>query len=160
MNKILNINDAINISKKLKLQNKIVVLAGGCFDILHQGHIEFLKKAKEQGDYLLVLLESDEKIQELKGIDRPIHDQKYRAKILASLSTVNYVIILPKLENNQDYDKLITSLKPDIIAATKGDKYKYHKERQAKIINAKVVEVTDVILNKSTTNLLEILNNI
>ncbi|MDP3988556.1 MAG: adenylyltransferase/cytidyltransferase family protein [Candidatus Levybacteria bacterium] len=156
MSKILSIEKAIEISRKLKHQGKTVVLAGGCFDILHIGHIEFLKKAKEYGDFLFLLLESDETCQS-KGKKRPINTQKDRAIILSALESVDYVIKLPPLRSDKDYQDLIISLKPDTIATTKGDLYKHIKERQAKLINAKVVEVIGKISNKSTTNLIKLL---
>ena len=158
MRKILTIEDAIKISKKLKEQGKTIVLAGGCFDILHIGHINFLKEAKTYGDYLFILLESDERIRKIKGKNRPINIQKDRAEILSSLCFADYVIILPLFKDNNNYDNLITAIKPDIIATTKGDTQRIHKERQAKLINATVVDVVKNISNKSTTRLVKILS--
>ena len=79
---------------------KITVLAGGCFDVLHPGHIVFLEKAKKAGDYLVVLLESDKKIRKLKGKGRPVHSQKERAEILSALKSVDSVVCLPYMEND------------------------------------------------------------
>ena len=62
-----------------------IVLVGGCFDILHLGHVVFLEKAKKEGDVLVVLLESDEKVRFLKGKGRPVHTQSERAEILSAL---------------------------------------------------------------------------
>ena len=67
-----------------------VVLVGGCFDLLHYGHIAFLKEAKKHGDYLIVLLESDENVRRLKGEGRPFHTQKQRKEMLASCRTTAY----------------------------------------------------------------------
>jgi len=66
MKRILTIIEAIKMSKTLRSEGKQIVLAGGCFDILHPGHIAFIEKAKEKGDILIILLESDEKINERK----------------------------------------------------------------------------------------------
>lgn len=149
-NKIVNIEKAVQIVKKLKQQGKKIVLAGGCFDIIHVGHVEFLKKAKEKGTVLFILLESDEKVKQIKGKNRPIHTQKERAKVLSVLEMVDYVILLPYLAENKDYDNLVMQLKPDIIATTKADRYKIHKERQAKLLNAQVLDVIERLPNKST----------
>ncbi|MDO8657699.1 MAG: adenylyltransferase/cytidyltransferase family protein [Candidatus Levybacteria bacterium] len=158
MNKILSTKQAINLAQKLRKQNKSIVLAGGCFDVLHIGHITFLKNAKKYGDFLFVLLESDEKIKEIKGKNRPINGQSDRAEILSSFYFVDYVILLPLFKTNIEYDNLIKTIKPAIIATTKGDKLKFHKKRQAKLVNAKVVEVIKNISNKSTTKLIKILS--
>lgn len=150
MEKIITIEDAIKAAKKLRAQRNKIVLVGGCFDILHIGHVEFLKKAKEKGDALFLLLESDKKVKQIKGKNRPIHTQKERAKVLSALETVDYVILLPYFAKNQDYDNLVMQIKPDIIATTKTDKYREHKERQAKLLNAQVLDVIDRLPNKST----------
>lgn len=150
MSKTLTIKEAMEIAEKINKQKKTIVLVGGCFDILHVGHVEFLKKAKEKGDVLFVLLESDEKVKQIKGENRPIHTQKERAKVLSALEMVDYVILLPYLAENKDYDNLVMQIKPDIIATTKADKYRKHKERQAKLLNAQVLDVIDRLPNKST----------
>lgn len=150
MGKVISVKEAIMISAKLHEQNKTIVLAGGCFDILHLGHVEFLKKAKEKAAALFVLLESDEKVKQIKGENRPIHSQEERAKVLSALEMVDYVVLLPYFMANKDYDKLVISIKPDIIATTKADKYRKHKERQAKLLNAQVLDVIDRLPNKST----------
>lgn len=158
INKILTIQQAIDVSNKLKAEGKAIVLAGGCFDILHIGHIDFLNEAKKRGDVLFVLLESDEAIRRIKGNNRPINSQADRARILSALLGVDYAIILPQLKTDKEYDDVVIKLRPDIIATTKGDKYKKHKERQAKLIGAKVVDVIKNISNKSTTKLIKLLS--
>ncbi len=130
------------------------VLVGGCFDVLHPGHIIFLRKAKEQGDYLIVLLESDKKIKELKGKNRPFFNQKERAAVLMGVRFVDKVIPLPYLKTDEDYEKVIKKLKPDVIAATKGASDNYHKERIAKLVGAKVKYVTAIEGDYSTTKIL------
>ena len=142
--------------KALRQLNQKIVLTMGTFDILHIGHIEFLEKAKKQGHYLFILLESDESIRKLKGKNRPFNSYEDRAKLLAGLETVNYIILLPEFKNEQ-YDKLIKSLKPDTIATTKGDPARHHKERQAKMVNAKLIDVIGKISNQSTSRLVKIL---
>jgi|SRR3989344_3692949 len=159
MNKVLTVKQAIDISKKLRDQGKIIVLAGGCFDILHVGHVHFLKEAKKQGDTLILLLESDERIRQLKGKSRPINSQKDRAFVLSSVSPVDYIVLLPLLTADTAYDEMISKLKPAIIATTKGDPYKKHKHRQVKQIGSRLVEVTDHISNQSTSRLATLLRD-
>lgn len=155
MKKIVRIEEAVKIAKEIKRRRKSIVLAGGCFDILHKGHIEFLKKAKNTGDFLFVLLESDENIKRLKGKGRPVNNQVLRAKILSSLVPVDYLILLPTFTKNAEYDNLVNSIKPDIIATTKNDKNRKHKERQAKMIHAKVADVIERLPDKSTSDLIK-----
>ncbi len=148
------------LDKLLQLiKNKQLVVAGGCFDLLHLGHIIFLQKAKQQADLLVVLLESDQTIQKLKGQRRPVHSEKIRAQILAELKSVDYVLLLPPLNSDQDYDELIKKLHPAVIATTAGDEYDFHKKRQAEKYGAKLVYVTKPIEDHSTTKLIQKLDD-
>jgi len=160
MNKILSIEKAIKKSEELRKRGKKIVLVGGCFDILHVGHITFLENARKEGDVLFVLLESDENIKKIKGANRPINAQVDRANILSHLDVVDYVIKIPPIKNDNDYDGLVILLKPAIIATTKGDPMRVHKERQAGQIGAKVVDVIEPVINQSTTRLISILNEL
>ncbi len=160
MGKIVDSDKAIQIAQRLHIENKSIVLVGGCFDILHIGHITFLEEAKKQGDVLVVFLESDETIKQLKGPHRPLNTQNDRAIILSSLSMVDYVIKLPQIKDNTYYDNLVIQIKPAIIATTAGDTTRVHKERQAKIMNAKVVDVTSPVSNQSTSRLVDILKEL
>jgi rfaE bifunctional protein nucleotidyltransferase chain/domain len=157
VNKIINVKKSESLSKKLRAEGKSIVITGGCFDILHVGHIKFLENAKKHGDYQFILLESDETVKRLKGNGRPINTQKDRAIILSALSCVDFVVLLSEIKSNSDYDKLIEQINPNFIATTKNDPQVIHNIRQAKKINAKVVYVTDRIKNKSTTNLAKII---
>lgn len=158
MAKILNLQKAIVIAKILNLQKKSIVLAGGCFDILHIGHIKFLEEAKKKGDYLFILLESDQSVKKLKGQNRPINLAFDRAEILATINSVDYIIPLEKVMESKDYDNIVEKIHPSIIAVTKNDKALVHKQRQAVKINAKVVSVIERFEDKSTTRLAEIIS--
>ena len=153
MAEIISINKVVIVSNSLKKQGKSVVLVGGCFDILHPGHVIFLEKAKKTGDILIVLLESDEKVRILKGVNRPIYNQKDRAKVLSALRAVDYVVMLPFMKKDREYDELITSIKPDVIAVTSKDKNLIHHQRAAKLAGAQLKQVTKVIGNYSTSSL-------
>lgn len=158
--KILTVDKAIQLTKTLHTQKKSIILVGGCFDVLHIGHITFLEEAKKQGDVLFVLLENDRTIKNLKGKNRPVNTQKDRAGILAHLLMIDYVVMLPYIENNKIYDDLVMLIKPAIIATTKGDVGRAHKERQAEKTGAKVVDVVNQISNQSTTKIISILNEL
>ena len=123
---------------------KRIVLVGGCFDILHFGHIHFLQKAKESGDYLVVALEPDERIIHHKS-RTPIHTQEERAHNLLALRSVDHVILLPLLQGFDDYYMLVKNINPYIIAITNNDPQMINKQKQADAIGAKVMTVTDRI---------------
>lgn len=137
-----------------KIKGKKIVLVGGCFDILHPGHVIFLEKAKRAADYLVVLLESDEKIKKLKGINRPVHTQEERVIVLKALKFVDKVIPLPYMKNDADYQKLIKKIKPDIIAATEGSLDNHFKKKAADLVGAKFIYVTKIIDNHSSSRIM------
>lgn len=159
MGKIIDIKTATTITADLKNARKTIVLVGGCFDIIHKGHIIFLRKAKKLGGILFVLLESDKNIKKLKGKNRPINTMADRALIMASFIFTDYVITLPELNTNEEYDEMIYSLKPDIIATTKSDPGRSHKKRQAEKLGIKLVDVLDRIKNQSTSRIAKLLRN-
>lgn len=150
---VFNYDQLPELLKQLNFKKLVVV--GGCFDLLHFGHIIFLQKAKAKGEILLALVESDETIQKLKGRERPIHSQIVRSQILAELKSVDFVLMLPPMNTDHDYDQLITLLHPSIIATTEGDKYAFHKKRQAKKIGAKMLYVTAEIEDHSTSKIIK-----
>ncbi|RPJ05421.1 MAG: D-glycero-beta-D-manno-heptose 1-phosphate adenylyltransferase [Deltaproteobacteria bacterium] len=133
-----------------------IVLTGGCFDILHIGHVRFLSEAKGMGDYLVVLLESDRNVKRLKGENRPVFIQEERAEMLSALSSVDLIVLLPMMENDSDYLNLVTKIKPNIIAVTENDPHIEKKRRQAKEIGSefKIISLTKTF---STSNLAGIL---
>src|SRR3989338_5226180 len=96
----------------LRAKGKRIVFTNGCFDILHVGHVEYLKKARTLGDILVVGLNSDRSVRRLKGHGRPINKEGDRAKVLASLYFVDYITIFDELTP----EKLIRALRPDILA--------------------------------------------
>jgi len=130
-------------------------LVGGCFDLIHQAHIEFLKKSKMLGDKLIVILECDLAVKVRKGPKRPVNSQAVRARILAQLQSVDYDIPIPFFADDTGYFDLVKTLKPDIIAITFGDPIKKIKEKQAKLAGGKVVEVMDRKVEYSTTKIIQ-----
>src|SRR3989344_31291 len=90
------------------------VLVGGGFDLLHFGHISFLKQAKALGDHLIVALESDETVRRLKNEHRPIHTQQQRREMLESLSVVDEVLQLPPMTTDQEYFDFVKKVAPAV----------------------------------------------
>ena len=108
--KIMNIDALLQWRKGMADNNKKVVVTNGCFDILHRGHVEYLFKARAQGDAMIVALNSDASTRALKGPTRPVNDQDSRAIILSSLYFVDAVYIF----DSPRCTSLFESLKPDI----------------------------------------------
>ncbi len=115
--KIMPINSLLQKCFRWKFFEKKIVFTNGCFDILHKGHIDYLIECKKAGDKLIVGLNSDKSIKSIKKNNRPIQDEKSRAKILASLSFVDVVIFF----SEKTPEKLIHIIKPDILI--KGSDY-------------------------------------
>jgi FAD synthetase len=135
---------------------KKIVLVGGCFDLLHYGHIHFLNQAKSYGDWLVVALESDENVKRMKGDARPIHTQAQRKEMLTSLSFVDEVIALPMMRGDRDYYELVRKIKPVVIAVTEGDRAIVKKREQAEEIVAQLIEIPK-IHTPSTSQLVKLL---
>jgi D-beta-D-heptose 7-phosphate kinase/D-beta-D-heptose 1-phosphate adenosyltransferase len=96
----------------LREKGKKVVFTNGCFDIIHAGHVRYLKKARSCGDILVVGLNSDSSVKAIKGESRPIGPQNERAEVLSALSSVDRVVIF----NDPTPIKLIKAIKPDVLA--------------------------------------------
>ena len=132
------------------------VLVGGCFDLLHYGHVRFLEETKKLGDFLVVALESDENVRRVKGESRPIHTQQQRKEMLEALSCVNEVISLLPMNSHQEYYDLVIKVHPQIIAITEGDPLENNKREQAAKIGAQLV-VIPKIPTPSTSQLSKLL---
>lgn len=132
------------------------ILVGGCFDILHYGHILFLEAARVTGDYLVVALEPDERIC-LSKKRLPIHTQEQRARVLKALRCVDEVLCLPLFTKDQEYYNLVTKISPSIIATTAGDPQLYNKEKQANSVGGRVEVVTPLLEGFSSSAILKLL---
>lgn len=132
------------------------VLVGGCFDLIHYGHVTFLTTAKNAGDYLIVALESDETVRRMKGDHRPIHTQSQRKEMLEALSVVDEVIALPPLTGDASYAKLVADIHPTIVATTEGDPIVEKKRAHAEAIGAQLMIIPKVS-TPSTSQLAKLL---
>lgn len=151
MGKVVSLKKLITIRKKIKKENRKVVFTNGCFDLLHRGHIEYLKKAKRLGDILIVGLNSDTSVRRIKGKGRPVQSQKDRAVILASLYFVDYVCIFNELTPL----KLISRLLPDYLV--KGSDWKVKDIVGKKIVESHGGKVLNIkmVRGKSTRNIIQ-----
>ena len=134
-----------------KNKNLKVVATNGCFDILHVGHVRSLQKAKTLGDILVVGLNSNGSVKNLKGKNRPIINENERAEILASLACVDIVSIFKE----DTAEKFLELVKPDIYV--KGKEYSIVNLPEAKIVKklgGSIIQIP-MITGKSTTNIIE-----
>jgi D-glycero-beta-D-manno-heptose 1-phosphate adenylyltransferase len=132
-----------------------IVLANGCFDLLHVGHVRYLEAAKEVGDILIVGVNSDEQVKRLKGANRPYQTERERAELIAALRVVDYVTIFPE----PTVEGLIRAIRPDFHA--KGTDYTVDSVPEREIVRecgGTVVIVGDA-KNHSTTSLLQKVND-
>lgn len=115
--KILGPDQLLGVREGLRAQGKRLVFTNGVFDLLHVGHVRFLAEARSFGDALLVAINSDRTVRELKGQGRPITNESERAEILAALRVVDYVTIFDDISPRS----LIAKLLPDVLV--KGGDY-------------------------------------
>jgi rfaE bifunctional protein nucleotidyltransferase chain/domain len=115
--KIISSDALIRTIAVQRFLNKKIVFTNGCFDIIHRGHAQYLMQAADLGNILVVGLNSDASVKQLKGSSRPIQDEQTRAEILASLFYVSYVVIF----DEQTPFNLIRQVQPDILV--KGGDY-------------------------------------
>lgn len=155
MGQILNRKNISDFVKKLHEAGKTVVTTNGCFDILHVGHVKYLQKTKSYADYLMVLLNSDKSVKSIKGDARPINNELDRATILTALSCVDFVVMF----DEDSPAELLDEIKPDVY--TKGADYNMDTlpERDIMIKNNIRVEFIDFVEGKSTTNIIDKINN-
>jgi D-beta-D-heptose 7-phosphate kinase/D-beta-D-heptose 1-phosphate adenosyltransferase len=145
--KILKRGPLGKVVRRLQAEEKRVVFTNGCFDLLHGGHLQTLQFAKNQGDVLVIGLNSDRSVRGLKGAGRPIQDEQARARMLAALEIVDYVTIF----GEPTPEKLIRSLKPDVLV--KGADWKGKKVAGSNAVGR--VAFAPLVPGKSTTSLVD-----
>ena len=149
--KLKSINELIPVVRHLQKEGKKVVFTNGCFDILHPGHIRYLKKASRQGDILVVAINSDASVKRIKGDNRPINNQEERAEVLCALEMVSFVTIFEE----DDPFEVIKALQPDVLV--KGGDWRLEEIVGRDIIEAGGGKVLSLPFEKgySTTSLIE-----
>lgn len=143
--------DLAQIVQARRERGERCVFTNGCFDILHVGHIRYLQEARELGDYLVVALNSDQSVRQLKGYPRPFVTQDERAEMIAALESVDYVTIYDELTA----DEVIRLLRPEIYV--KGGDYQLDEIPETPVVRSyggQVVTVT-LVQGRSTTRLVE-----
>ncbi len=130
-----------------KDEGKKIVFTNGCFDLLHRGHVDYLVKAADLGDVLVLGLNSDASVSRLKGPQRPVQDEQSRLHILASLAFVDAVVLFDEATPFE----LITLVQPDVLV--KGSDYKPEEIVGFDIVNAKggTVKTIDFIEGYSSS---------
>jgi rfaE bifunctional protein nucleotidyltransferase chain/domain len=108
--KLQSLEELKQIVSSKKSEGSRIVFANGCFDVLHVGHVRYLRDARDQGDLLIVGLNSDESVRRLKGEGRPVLDQDHRAFLLAALECIDYILIF----EDDTVDRLLIELKPHL----------------------------------------------
>ncbi len=147
---ILSWDQAREQRMKLKADNKSVVFTNGAFDLLHTGHLRYLTYAREQGDCLIIGLNSDASVKRYKGESRPIVPERERAEMLLGLKVVDYVVIFDEDEPKD----LIGYILPDILV--KGaDWAHYVSGRDIVEANGGKVILAEFIPGRSTTNIIK-----
>lgn len=151
--KILPLDDLPSWRDALRASGKRLVVTNGCFDILHAGHVNYLEAARAQGDALLVGLNSDDSIRQLKGENRPINPEADRAAVLAALASVDAVCVF--LEKRAT--RFLALARPDVYV--KGSDFKIEQlpeeEREAVATAGGRIVTLGFVPGKSTTALLE-----
>ena len=148
---ITNSSNLQTILKKWRKEKQIIVFTNGCFDILHAGHIKLLKESKKLGDKLIIGLNNDESIRNLKGKERPINNNYNRSIMLAAFSFVDLIVFF----SDETPLQLIGKISPNVL--TKGADYSINS-----IVGAKKVlsyggdvKIIPLIPNLSTTDLIK-----
>ena len=151
--KILTLEQLPKWREAMRAAGKRLVVTNGCFDLLHRGHVTYLESARNLGDALLLGLNADASVRELKGAQRPLNSEDDRASVIASLESVSGVCIFPE----RTAEKFLSLAQPDIYA--KGGDYtidslNQDERRMVERFGGKVV-ILPVVPGKSTTALLE-----
>jgi D-glycero-beta-D-manno-heptose 1-phosphate adenylyltransferase len=154
-NKILTLPEIEKQVVRWKTFSKTIAFTNGCFDILHPGHISSLSEAAQHGDFLIVGLNADSSIKDLKGKNRPINNEQSRATVLAALSMVDAVVIFSEPTPLE----LIKAIKPDVLV--KGGDYTIEQIAGAKEVigwGGKVV-INPILEGFSTSSVINKIQN-
>jgi len=153
MNRRVTKEELPELGAEYAAEGKRLVLTNGCFDLLHTGHVRYLQQARELGDALVVAVNNDDSVRELKGAERPLNTDADRAEVLAALRCVDHVVIFA----GKRVTEVIRMLRPAIYA--KGGDYTLETldpgERAALEEVGAEIRLVSLVPGKSTTSLLE-----
>lgn len=154
--KILTLTEAVIKVGEWKARGEKTVFSNGCFDIIHAGHVDYLEKAKQKGNHLIVGLNTDHSVSRIKGENRPIVDEVSRSRVLAALGFVDAVVLF----NEDTPFDLITALRPDILV--KGKDYEIKNIVGADFVmqNGGKVETIELTEGLSTTIVVNKIKNL
>ena len=145
------------ISDDFRKSGRRLVFTNGCFDLLHAGHVRYLEQARKLGDALLVAVNGDESVRELKGPARPLNCQEDRAEVLAALGSVDFVTIFPEVR----VTNLIQEIRPQVYA--KGGDYTIESlnpdERAALESAGTEIQLLSLVPGRSTTGIIQKMSN-
>lgn len=148
--KIKTLEQIRKIAAELKSKGKKIVTTNGCFDVLHIGHIRYLRNAKKLGDVLIIGLNTDSSVKQYKGDKRPLVPEDERAEMLSALEFVDYIVKF----SERDPRNLLDTIKPDIHV--KGGDYKMEQIIEKDVVekNGGKVVLLPLVHGKSTTNII------
>lgn len=155
LGKIKSLDQLKVIAAAAKAKGEKLVLTNGCFDVLHRGHVHLLREAKKHGDVLIVAINGDRSVKQIKGPNRPILPESDRAELIAAMEMVDYVVLF----DEPDPYRVIFELRPQVLI--KGGDWS-----KDKIIGADIVEgdggkiaLVPYLKGYSTTNIIERMRN-
>lgn len=155
MNEVKSLEEMKSIREQLRKEKKKVVFTNGCFDLIHAGHVDYLSKAREMGDVLIVGLNSDASIKRIKGVTRPILLEAERAFIISNLKAVDYVTIFEE----DTPGRIIGELIPDVLV--KGADWTIDNIVGRDVVEANGGEVKTIkfVNNQSTSKIINAILN-
>ena len=154
MNEPVSLDELKKIRQKLKTENKKVVFTNGVFDLIHSGHVDYLVKAKQMGNVLIVGMNTDASVKRIKGDKRPILKEDERAFIISNLKPVDYVVLF----DEDTPEKLINEIVPDVLV--KGADWPVEKIVGKDVVekNGGEVKTIDIVNHQSTTKIIELIS--
>lgn len=149
--KLKNLDELTAIAAQARQKGKSVVFTNGCFDILHRGHVHILRQAKAAGDLLIVALNSDRSVKQIKGEKRPVLPETDRIELIGAMEMVDYIVVF----DDADPYKLIAAIKPNVLV--KGGDWSAQKIVGADLVEegGGRVEVIPYLKGFSTSEIIE-----
>jgi len=148
--KLLTVEEARSVRDALLEEGQTLVFTNGCFDILHRGHVTYLTFARNQGNKLIVGLNSDASVKRNKGVDRPINSEEDRAFVLGSLRAVDYVVLF----DDDEPKEIVARILPQVLVKGK-DWAHYVSGREVVEAHGGKVVLADMVAGRSTTSTIQ-----